>query len=664
MSVINRTVHRTIQLGQGHIGDRLVIREDGAVLPIKAGADGVISDVAGGLIANSGLVMGGDGDPRAAGGVGVYLQAVGALVNQGVVTGGNVSLSAADTQNGGAGAVLSVGGRISNFGTIAGGEGSLGTLSAMTRGGNGVELLNGGVLQNHGMITGGADQQWYVASGGGVGGAGVYVRSGGQINNTGAIVGGYGGDAPYGEGGTGGAGVTLLNGGSLTNSGKIEGGAAGFGGGHYSGGAGVSSIGAVVTNTGMIIGGAGEDTLYGGPGVGGAGAVVASGQFTNEGVIYGGSGGIANEGNAPGGEGVLLNGGILANSGTIAAGAGEDIGNYGVVLNAGTFNNSGTVKGSYGDFFSGGGVLINGGDLTNTGVIAAGATDGGGTGGAGVFISGGVLTNAGTITGFTEDYKPGDAVQFGGAGTLVVDAGAVFNSLVVGDGSNDTLVLAAGPAGTLSGLGTEFVGFTNANEAAQSTWTVSGDSTLAAGTTLNVGGALTFAGNASGAGAAVIESGGTLTADGSLGLASVAFAAGGSAMLALGEPASVGSTLSGFGAGDTIDLVKMQANGLELIGNNTLLVVDGANVVATLTFAGDYTSSNFTLASDGNGGTNILFVAQAGSVPALSARDFGWAGHDAGVVASHAAPVLESWHVNEPGANDWLALPMHWGGFA
>jgi len=205
------------------------------------------------------------------------------------------------------------------------------------------------------------------------------------------------------------------------------------------------------------------------------------------------------------------------------------------------------------------------------------------------------------------------------AAAAVVGAGAVFNGQVVGDGSNDTLVLAAGKhAGNLQGLGTQFTGITTIDEAAKANWTLTGGAILQSGQTLNVDGALTISGTASGGGTAVIESGATLMADGALSVTSVQFS-GGTESLVLGSATSVTSTLSGFGIGDTIDLVKLVANG-ERFADGTLTLLSGSTQVAQLALAGNYTSNNFTLTSDGHGGTDIGFVAGA---HAAMAQDFG-----------------------------------------
>jgi hypothetical protein len=59
--------------------------------------------------------------------------------------------------------------------------------------------------------------------------------------------------------------------------------------------------------------------------------------------------------------------------------------------------------------------------------------------------------------------------------------------------------------------------------------------------------------------------------------------------------------------GDTIDLQNLQADELNF-ANGTLTLQDGGVTVDTLLFSGDYSSTNFTLTSDGSGGTLLSFV--------------------------------------------------------
>jgi hypothetical protein len=622
MSRINGKVNHTVYLGQGHIGDKLVIGKAGYIYPTTPGAAGVVSDVTGGQVINHGAVIGGS-HGQVVGGTGIELQAQGTVTNSGGITGGYGGKYSA----GGVGINLAAGGAITNSGGIFGGTGGY-----SSAGGNGVDLLAGGTLTNHSEIQGGGGGYYVYGTSGnnGTGGIGVYLKAAATVANTRQILGGNGQAQEGingGHSGTGGIGIDFAAGGTLTNSGLISGGSSAYGrvdGGNGGNGATLNNV--TATNSGTIMGGYGGRAYEGFGGSGGAGVVMTGGTLTSMGVITGGAGAEGyNEGPGRAGAGVAVYAGVVVNSGDITGG----------------------YNGASGDGAGGAGVF-GGGSVINSGVIIGGAGNpfqNYSDGGVGVDLSGGTLTNSGTITGGTGAYGGGDAVKLGAGSTLVVDPGAVFNGNVVAAGSNDKLVLAAGPhAGQLDNLGEPgFAGFTTVAELAGATWTLTGGINLD-GTKLSTAGTLTFNGTVDGNRSVTLDSGSTVTADGALGVASVVFGAGGAEVLALGEPTAVTSTLSGFAAGDTIDLVKLLANGVSF-SNGTLSLLENKSVVASLTLAGNYTSANFTLTSDGHGGTDIGYVAQAaGPASTGVSHELGWAvGHFAGpgetqwglVVAEH-----------------------------
>jgi hypothetical protein len=74
--------------------------------------------------------------------------------------------------------------------------------------------------------------------------------------------------------------------------------------------------------------------------------------------------------------------------------------------------------------------------------------------------------------------------------------------------------------------------------------------------------------------------------------------------LDLGKPASFYGTIVNFGTMDKIDLLTTQATSLAFAGGK-LTVDNGMTPVASLSFNGAYTTSNFVLGLDGNGGSVI-----------------------------------------------------------
>ena len=124
------------------------------------------------------------------------------------------------------------------------------------------------------------------------------------------------------------------------------------------------------------------------------------------------------------------------------------------------------------------------------------------------------------------------------------------------------------------------------------------------------GGALVLAGPASGAGTVEIGAGATLVAFGTLALP-VAFDAGATLAL-LGGPGLVTGTLSGFAAGDGLDVVGT-AIGSAAWANGTLTLSEGGAVVSTLAVAGADTGLVWQAQPDGAGGTLVSLAGNAGA---------------------------------------------------
>ncbi len=199
----------------------------------------------------------------------------------------------------------------------------------------------------------------------------------------------------------------------------------------------------------------------------------------------------------------LTNGGQI----TSQSGAAVTTSGYGIYI-----NNSGTIASGSGEavYFTGSGSLVNSGAITSGsgyGIAQSGGTAyvtnyGSISGGSvGVEISSGTITNDGTISG--GNY----AVYISGSGTLVDDAGSVFNGTVAAyAGGGSTLELSytgSATTGTLVGLGTQFSGFGTLDISAGSTWTIQNGSPFY-GPTYNYG---VVTGGATGVGLSVYTGG-------------------------------------------------------------------------------------------------------------------------------------------------------------
>ena len=210
-------------------------------------------------------------------------------------------------------------------------------------------------------------------------------------------------------------------------------------------------------------------------------------------------------GNATTGEGVEFGtGGIITNQagGAISGAFGvRVVGAAGTVVNAGSI-----IGGKFAALY-----LTKGGSVTNQsgGVIS---------GKYGVEDTGSALTvvNAGTIAGTT------DAVKFvtGFANRLIIDPDAVFTGTVTGGNAIgaahvSTLELAsAGSAGTLSGLGTQFIDFAQVVVDAGAQWALQATDTIKSGVTLTNAGTLSGTVTMAAGGVLSNASTGTVTASG------------------------------------------------------------------------------------------------------------------------------------------------------
>jgi len=626
MTTIHTTVTTTVYLGQNNTSNTLLITDMGSVTPTAYGAAGIVTGSQRAHITNLGSVTGGYGGKTgyADGGVGIALAHGGRLINAGTIRGGLSAYSDYNSahkyaeSNAGDG-VTGTGVNLVNTGSIYGGLG-LYTKYGYHGGGTAVDL-SGGTIVNQGKIAGGS------CANGGTLGAGLQI-AGGQLMNAGIITGGSaGGGYSYDyNGGRGGTGVSVSGRTIITNTGTIAGGtgfSAEFGGG---GGFGVNLGAGVLKNQGTILGGDGAGGRYSGGG--GDGVAIAGGSLTNAGLIIGGiAGGPEGHYSGTGGVGVFMQSGKISNFGTIIS-----------------------LSQSFGGDDSGApgpGLSMISGLTENFGLIAT-------TGASpnnpnypyiGVEVGGGTLSNFGTIAGGLDNgvFVGGDAVTFGAnAATLIVHAHSVFKGDVVANSVNDTLVLGAG-GGTLTGLGSNFTGFVAINEVSGGTWTLAGAAILTANANLNAAGALGLSGAVTGGGTLTLGTGANVTAQSGLAVTDIIFAAGGGESLTLADSAGTTGTLTGFSSSDTIDLVNLIANGASF-ANGTLSLLDDGHAVGQLILAGSYATADFSVVSDGSGGTDLLV-----DTPAVSAAP-DWSPHWTPLLtAAESIPAF---------------LTLHWHGLA
>ncbi len=602
-----------------------------------------------GYVGNFGAVAGGTA------GAGVVIEGVGYVLNRGRITGGAGAANSSALGAGGAGLVLAAGGKVFNYGTLAGGSGGAGGASSATggQGGFGLSVTGTGTvaINNSIMLTGGAGgagQNAATAPGrGGKGGGGVSVAGPALFLNTGTVAGGAGGGGGYasaggstgGGGGDGGTGVTLsqavlfINGSANGSSGLIAGGAGGAGGpSSGTGGAGgAGGAGIVLSGTGTftnqtsVQGGAGgvgaSSPLSGQGGTGGAGIIMAAaGTISNTGgLIRGGSGG-ASGSSAPAGAGgvgvAMVAGGSLSNTGTI-------------------FGGDGGLDGAQPGASGNGVVLVAGGVVVNGGPSALGALIGGRNGVVANGVAAATVINYGVIESTGGDA--GTGVQFTAPGSvLIVEGGSSVVGTVSGGGGTLKLGGSVGP-GTLSGLGSHYVGFSQISVLSGAAWSFDGSNTLAGGTTLTDAGSLTLADASilSAGDSLIVTANATLDGTGLLAIGAggrvdlrssatatgtIAFGVAGGT-LEIDGPTMPSVTVGGFAPGDTIDLTGIAFTASEKIvydGQHLEVTDSGGNPLATLNAPNLSIPSGYRLALAADNrptpGAEIIFRTSIGTI--------------------------------------------------
>ena len=220
------------------------------------------------------------------------------------------------------------------------------------------------------------------------------------------------------------------------------------------------------------------------------------------------------------------------------------------------------------------------------------------------------------------------AVQFGaGNDLLVLDPGAVFTGGVDGGTGSNTLELAGGRVGTVSGIGTSFTKFQTIAVDAGASWiagklNASGD--VSVDGVLSLRGACAVDGAVSGGGTIDIAAVSALTTESTVASTEkIAFAAN-TGTLTIQDTAGFEAGIGGLVAGDKIDLTSAAfafspSETLAFTENagstgGTLTVKDGANTLNLLLF-GQFVASGFHLASDGHGGSAISYTQAAAASP-------------------------------------------------
>jgi len=310
---------------------------------------------------------------------------------------------------------------------------------------------------------------------------------------------------------------------------------------------------------------------------------------------------------------------------TLEAGTALSLGGLGVTAGAELTDQAGA---SYGGAFTlapGATLDPNNTTLSLTGGASLdGAIDGAGTVAvSGNAEAGGLAISGGAVVADSGTLLLDGALTLGAAssaGQLVIAAGATAE--ITADaaltGYNASPISNAGLLEKMAGLGASSFSGVLANAgtvlAARGTLDITGtlqNDALAEA----IGGTLVLANNlaATGgqSGTLAIGAGGDAVLEGALaGSETIDFTAA-QALLTLPDPGQVFGPIEGFSEGDTIDFTAAAftagADSLSY-ANGTLAIADQGAPVAALAMPGNYTGANFALASDGAGGTALLFA--------------------------------------------------------
>ncbi|MGD0719600.1 MAG: AIDA repeat-containing protein [Roseiarcus sp.] len=262
---------------------------------------------------------------------------------------------------------------------------------------------------------------------------------------------------------------------------------------------------------------------------------------------------------------------------------------------------------------SAGVIVFSGGVLD---VLSGGETTGAVVGGAEIVSSGGVASATIVSGGILAVFSGGLAIGalISGGDVYISAGGTVFTTDVEGSGNEIVVNGGAASGGDVEGANAEQTVYGFASGAIL----VSGGEQLvnsggsASATTVNDGGYLLV--QSGGVAAGAIISGGTfeLAGGGATGTAPVTFETSAGGTLRLDDSVAFGGLIAGFGKPDYLDLSDIAfGSGTHLTFFRTprstsgaLIVTDGVHT-ANLTLIGQYVTAQFTLASDGHGGTLI-----------------------------------------------------------
>jgi hypothetical protein len=276
-----------------------------------------------------------------------------------------------------------------------------------------------------------------------------------------------------------------------------------------------------------------------------------------------------------------------------------------------TVNNTGTVLATSGTLMLAGGIsndtagTLTGGiwEASGSGTLQLLADPSVTTDAANIILSG---TASDIVTGYTSQQTiEASLTSIAATGTLQNLAGHTYaggttltdsGNIILGGGKFSPAALSIAAGGTLSGFGTLAAPVQNN------------------GNVLASGGALVITGRVAGTGTLAIGTLANLVLGTGIGAGETIQFTAMHETLTLDSPASMLGTLSGMGAGDTIDIANTVVTGASLSGTNLFITLTGGAVL-TETLSSAIAGERFGITSDGAGGSNLtLYREAAGSI--------------------------------------------------
>ncbi len=269
--------------------------------------------------------------------------------------------------------------------------------------------------------------------------------------------------------------------------------------------------------------------------------------------------------------------------------------------------------------------IIDSGGAANSTTVDAGNTElvqfGGVASGSELFGSSSTnVLNGKTLVnpGYEEVYGEAISATINNYGYELVDRGGTAIDNSINSGGEEVVQIGGITNGTtINNGGYEFVSGTTSGAIINSGgWEFVYNGGVTNDVTVNSGGHEYV--NSGGIANDTIISGGTLRFTGNVSSDQTVFFTGSGGTLKLDQPANFAGIISGFGVGDTIDLISATTISSVAWNNGGLSISLGSSGTVDLSLPGNFQSDSFNVASDNTGGTEITLESLPPTLSAVS----------------------------------------------